>query len=372
MKKFTAFIVRTFVNADKLLLGLCTLLSVLSIFLLCGLTHAGFVQSRSVEIQIVAVCMGIVGALIASIFDTEDLAKLWKLYLPPVLLLMVLTFFIGSQREGSNNQSWIRLGSVSIQPSEFLKIAFILSFAYHLSQVREHLNTPSTLLPVLLHAAVPVGLILLQRDDGVALIMIGIIAAMLFIAGIDRKLIFGGIAAVVVAAPIVWFTVMSDFQRQRFMVVWNRDLDPQGIAYQQLRGLTAMGSGQMFGNGIFSNNHIYVPENYNDFIFTFLGESLGFIGCFGVVLALTIICGRVLQVGITSKSYVGKYVCVGVFAMIALQTIVNISMCLMLMPVIGVTLPLLSAGGSSVLSTYAGIGLVLGVYAHNNKNMFTL
>lgn len=371
MKKITAFIVRVFVNADKLLLAVVLGVSTLSITLLTGLASSDFVQWRVVEVQLVAVVLGVIGALFVSAFDPDDLARLWRLYLPPVILLMLATYLWGSGRQGSDNISWLNLGFVSIQPSEFLKIGFIMSFAYHLGKVHDELDNSKTMLLVLCHGALPVLMVLLQSDDGVTLIMAGIVCAMLFMAGFSKKLILAGLSALVVGLPVIWFGILSDFQRRRFMVVWNRDLDPQGMGYQQLRGLTAMGSGQVFGNGIFTDSHIYVPENYNDFIFTFLGESLGFVGCFLLIVALALICGRILQTGILSKSYTGKYICVGVFAMIAIQSVINISMCLMVMPVIGVTLPLMSAGGSSVISTYAGIGLVLSVYSANNKNMFS-
>ncbi|MEG2087480.1 MAG: FtsW/RodA/SpoVE family cell cycle protein [Angelakisella sp.] len=371
MKKLFLMIWRVLVNADKLLSLIVVGVSALSMALLVGLASFGDVGWRSVQVQAIAIAIGIVGALVASAFDPDDLARLWKLYLPPVVLLMVMTYIWGSGPDGSDNVSWLDLGPVMVQPSEFLKIAFILTFALHLSKAREELNKPLTLLLVLAHGAAPVALIILQRDDGVALIMAGIIAAMLFVAGISHKLVLGGIGAVVLGLPIIWFKVMSEYQRMRFMVVWNPALDPQGGAYQQLKGLTALGAGQVFGNGLFSENHIRVPNNYNDFIFTFLGEAFGFVGCFFLLVALAVICGRMLQTGYLAKSYTGKFICVGVFAMFALQTAVNVSMCLMIMPVIGVTLPLVSAGGSSVLSAYAGVGLVLGVYASNNKNMFS-
>lgn len=371
MKRLFGAIVRVLVSADKLLLTLALGISALSVALLCGLASVDYVQWRVVQVQAIAVGIGLVGALIASAFDPDDLTRLWRLYVPPVALLMVLTYFIGTGREGSDNISWLNLGFISIQPSEFLKIAFILTFALHLSKVKDELHKPMNLFLVLLHGGAPILLVLLQGDDGVTLIVAGIVAAMLFAAGISRKLVLGAIAAAVVGLPILWFKIMSEYQRMRFMVVWDRELDPQGGGYQQLRGLTALGSGQMFGMGIFSENHLYVPENYNDFIFTFLGESLGFVGCFLLLLALAILCGRMLQTGALAKSLTGRFICVGVFAMFALQTAVNVSMCLMIMPVIGVTLPLVSAGGSSVLSAYAGLGLVLGVYASNNKNMFS-
>lgn len=241
--------------------------------------------------QAFASLLGVIGALIISAFDPETLARLWRLYLPPAVLLMIYTQFFGVERPGSNNRSWLDLGITTVQPSEFLKVAAILSLAWHLSKVEEDLNRPRNLIPVLAHAALPVLLVVMQKDDGVALIMAAIVASMLFMAGLSRKLILAGIASLVALVPVVWFGVLSDFQRNRFLVVWNPELDPLGIAYQQLRGLTAMGSGQIFGNGIFSENHVYVPENYNDFIFTFLGESLGFVGCFLEILAFAPICG---------------------------------------------------------------------------------
>lgn len=371
VKKLTAIIARVLINVDKLLLLVVLLVSGLGILLLAGLADAGFVGWGMMKTQAVAVAIGTAGALFTSAFDPDDLARLWKLYLPPIILLMVLTYFFGIGPEGSDNISWLELGPLSIQPSEFLKIGFIMSFAYHLGKVHDDLSNSKTMLLVLCHGALPVLLVLLQQDDGVTVIMAGIVCAMLFMAGFSKKLILAGVGALVIGLPVLWFGVLSDFQRQRFLVVFNPDMDPQGLAYQQLRGLTAMGSGQVFGNGIFTDSHIFVPKNHNDFIFTFLGESLGFVGCFLFIVALAIICGRMLQTGILSKSYTGKYICVGVFAMIALQAVINISMCLMIMPVIGITLPLMSAGGSSVVSTYAGVGLVLSVYSTNNKNMFS-
>ena len=371
MKNSIRMLQKTIYRTDKFLLGIAVLLSGLSVTLLLGIAQMGIIGTRTVWVQVVAITLGICGAMVATIFDPETLVRMWKIYMPPTLFLMALTFFIGSKREGSTNQSWLKIAGVSIQPSEFLKIAFILSFALHLSKVREEINTPKHLFLLCVHGAFPVALVLLQKDDGVALIMASIIVVMLFVAGVNKKLIITGIAGVVVLIPIVWFGVLSEFQKQRFLVVWDKNPDPLGIAYQQLRGLTALGSGQLFGNGIFQDQHVYVPENYNDFIFTFLGESLGFVGCVCFLIVFSILCGRILQTAIQARSYVGKYICTGVFAMIVVQGVVNISMCLMIMPVIGVTLPLMSAGGSSVLATYAGLGIVMCVYADNHRNMFS-
>ena len=366
-EKFKRAIKRT----DKLLLPISIILSVISITLLLGLFKSGMLGSkRTIIIQGIAVTIGVIGGIILSEIDMDWLAPLWKIYIPPVVILMVLTFFIGVEREGSENRSWLKIGGVSIQPSEFLKIGFILSFAYHLSQVYENINKPRVLIPVLLHGAFPVLLILLQKDDGVAIVMMAIIVAMLFSAGISLKYVLAAALVVPVAIPVLWFGIMSEFQKKRFMVIWDRSLDPLGIGYQQLRGLTSMGSGRIFGNGLFSPEHVYVPENYNDFIFTFLGDAFGFVGCLLVIILIATICGRVIHIGCLSENPLGKFICTGVFAMIAIQTIMNVSMCLMIMPVIGVTLPFMSAGGSAAISNFAAIGLAMSVHRTNRKNMF--
>ena len=220
-------------------------------------------------------------------------------------------------------------------------------------------------------AALGPGLVLLQKDTGVALVMFVIAAAMLFVAGLSRKLILGAMGLGALSVPVLWRYVLSDFQKSRILSIFDPQQFAETEAMQQLEGLDSLGSGQIFGIGLFAENHNYVPEMYNDFIFTFIGESLGFVGCVAVILALAVICGRILWTGAVCKSYVGKYICVGVFAMLACQIVINIGMCLMVLPVIGITLPLLSAGGTSVVSVYLSLGLVMLVHGSNRKNMFT-
>lgn len=371
MKQAFFFLGRLFRQMDKLMLLTAAALSALSVLLLLGINDSGYVRLRVVQVQMIATLLGLLVALAVTAFDYRLLASLWKFYAPLVVLLNLYTAFFGDYREGTSNRSWLDLGFVSIQPSEFLKIAFILTFSYHLSQVRETLNTSRTLLPLLAHGGAAVGLILLQGDVGVAVIMAAIFVVMLFMAGLSRKLIFAGIGAFSALLPLAWIFFLSPYQKNRILALLYPDQYALSEAHQQLEGLLSIGSGQIFGIGVFSDSHNYVPEMYNDFIFTFLGEAFGFIGCFVVLAAYAFICMRILKAALQSRDYLGRYLCIGVFAMLMAQIFVNISMCLMLMPVIGVTLPLLSAGGSSVLSVYAGLGLVLSVGAAGNRNMFS-
>jgi rod shape determining protein RodA len=371
-KWISAFFARFWQRADKVNLFLALGLSALSTLCIYAIYLAGYCGERSWQVQALAAGLGL-GAVVVmvAVFDYESLAGLWKFYEPLTALVMVFTAFFGEIRPGSDNRSWLNLGFTTIQPSEIWKFAFILAFAWHLSQAREDLNQPRVLIPVLLHAALGPGLVLLQKDTGVALVLLAIAAAMLFVAGLSRKLILGAMGLAALSAPVVWIYILSDFQKSRILSLFDPQQYAETEAMQQLEGLDSLGSGQIFGIGLFAENHNYVPEMYNDFIFTFIGESLGFLGCAAVVVALAVICGRILWTGASCKSYVGKYICVGVFAMLACQVVINIGMCLMVLPVIGITLPLLSAGGTSVVSVYLSLGLVMLVHGSNRKNMFT-
>ena len=371
MSRLFSWVGRFFRHTDKLSLSTAIAVSSLSVALLMGINAAGYCGERVVQVQIIAAGLGIVAACVVGSLDYDMLARFWKFYAPLVALVNLYTAFFGDTRPGTTNRSWLDLGITSVQPSEFLKITFIITFAYHLSRVKDTLNTPRTLLPVLAHGAAAVGIILLQKDVGVALIMAAIFLIMLFMAGLSKKLILAGVGAAVVMAPVVWTFFLTGYHRNRILALFYPDQYVLDEAHQQLQGLLSIGSGQIFGIGIFSDSHNYVPEIYNDFIFTFLGESMGFVGCFLLIAAYVVICGRILYTAIQCRDPLGRYICVGVFAMLASQIIVNVSMCLMLMPVIGVTLPLMSAGGSSVLTVYAGLGLALSVYASTNRNMFS-
>lgn len=360
-------------RADRLTLFLALGLSALSVVCIYAIHVAGYCLARPYQIQAAATGLGVAAiVLMVSLFDYENLAGLWRFYYPLTGVLMVYTAFFGETREGSNNRSWLPIpGVTSFQPSEIWKFAFILAFAWHLAQVREDLNHPRNLIPVLLNAGIGVGVVLLQKDTGVALVMVAIATAMLFVAGLSWKFIAGAVGVGAMSVPVVWTYILSDFQRNRILGVFNPEAQElEDITFQQLEGLDSLGSGQVFGIGLFAENHNYVPEMYNDFIFTFIGESLGFLGCVAVVVVLAVICGRILWTGAVSRSYTGKYICTGVFAMLAFQIIVNLGMCLMVLPVIGVTLPILSYGGTSVVSVYVSLGLVMMVYGANKKNMF--
>ena len=336
-----------------------------------GVTYStGQYYPRNIIIQSGAVIGGVICAVILSKFDYADLAKLWKLYAPLALGLNILTFFIGTSRPGADDKAWIRLPFGTIQPSEFLKIAFILSFAYHLYKSSEMIRDFKTILLLACHAAIPIGMVHLQGDDGTALVFAVIAFVMIAIAGLPgRYFVFAG-AAVVIALPILFWGVMTYDQRLRILVLFDSTLDPRGVGYQQNMSEISIGAGQMWGQGLSLGHYETLPEIQNDFIFAFIGETLGFMGCLAVLLILGLVCVRILMVSYRSKDELGSLICIGVCTMILAQTVINVGMCLRLLPVIGITLPFFSSGGSSALSLYLALGLVLSVYSHRRTSLF--
>ncbi len=362
-------------SIDLALSLICLIMSGISVILIYGIYDAGFtdlIRERQILVQIIASLLGVAGAVVISLFDYRELSDLWKLYIPAGIFFMVLTYFIGVQPyAGVDDRAWLNIPFVGLtfQPSEILKLAFILSFALHLEKVGEKLNQPYILARLIVHGAVPTILILLQGDDGSALVMASIFVIMIFAAGLSWKYIALAVVGAIIVAPIYWYT-LSPGKQLRILTVFNPDLDPIGYGYQQRLGTIAIGAGETFGTGIFYDSHYYVPKMHNDFIFSFLGESFGFIGTALFLFLLSAFLFLILKTAYTAKDVLGRYICIGVFAVMAIQTLINVGMCLTLMPVIGVTLPLLSAGGTSVTMTYLAIGLVLSVHRHSNQNLF--
>ena len=372
MKKIWSGIVRYYKLTDKVIWGLCLFSSAFSVLMLLGIWDSDYAKLDRVIVQIVAAGLGCCAMVVISRIDYQTMADLWRLHLPLAYALVGLTFVLGIGR--ADDMAWLRIPFVGLtfQPSELLKLSFIITFAYHLQKAEDNLNQPGVLVPVLCHAAVPVLLIMLQGDHGSAMVFLFVACGMLFTAGLAWKYILAAGGLSIAALPVIWYGLMDEDKRMRIITLFNPDLDPAGSGYQQRLGRIALGSGKLWGKGVFSGNHQYVPEMYNDFIFSFIGEALGLIGCLLVLGVLTALCLRILQVSHRAKDRLGRYICVGVFMMIASQTVMNVGMCLSVLPVIGVTLPLFSGGGTSVVATYLGIGLAMSVSMHNSRRLFTL
>ncbi|MCC8043371.1 MAG: rod shape-determining protein RodA [Oscillospiraceae bacterium] len=372
MGKILGYIYQYFCKLDKALFAAVIILSVFSVVLLYSIVANDAatieVSSSLYRNQAVAICAGAVIALIISAADYHHLIKLWVLYAPLSIILVLLTFTsFGIEVESTGDRAWLDFGFGTIQPSEVLKTAFVTTFALHLSKVGDRINEFKHVILLCLHGAVPVVLIFLQGDDGTACVFLLIFAIMMYSAGISLKYIIPCLIAVPVGVYFLWNYFMQPYQKMRFLVLFDEDLDPLGVGYQQRMSKIALGSGQVFGKGLFDGSYIALPEVSNDFIFTYVGQVCGFIGCLVVVVLLTFVAMKILADSRIAKDLLGKYLCVGMFSIIAVHSVLNLGMVFGVMPVIGVPLPFLSQGGTSVLSLYIGIGLVMSTYSHSEK-----
>ena len=381
--------------ADRAYIATCVFCSVLSVITLISLGQAagGFARDafdgsitglgsyRNAFVQGVASLLGLVCAIVLSCIDYRSLARIWPVHVVGTWTLVLLTLThlsigpltLGWHPEGTDNYSWIRLGPLSLQPTELAKISFILTFAMHLDNVREHINEPKTLAKLLAHILATVAVVHIQGDDGTAIVFATIGCMMLFAAGLSWKYILSAIALGVTGLSLIigfFPDVLKGYQVDRIMALIYPDQYPD-IARQQLGGMTAIGSGQIFGRGFFTDDHYSVINAQDDFMFSYLAECIGFVGCAVVLGALFFIAIRTLTTGLRSEDHIGTYICTGVFAAIAWQIIINLGMNLSLLPVIGVTLPFFSAGGTSALMMYLSVGLVMSVYMHNKQKLFS-
>lgn len=369
MKTVLNYIGGYFKRMDKILLLICVAVTAFDIVVVNSLYENGRIGESDLKTQIAAAIIGIVGAVLVGMIPHKFIIKLWFLYAPAALVLQLLLFTpLGIQRD--DDIAWLDLGFMTIQPSEILKIAFILTMAAHLNKIGDKLNSLPHLMLVCLHGMLPFGLVLIQGDAGSALVFLFIFLCMVFMAGISWKYILAAVVAVPPVLYVAWNYVMGNHHRNRFIVLFDEEMQEAerlNLYLQQYNAKIAMGSGQLSGLGFDSDSLTYVPEIYNDFIFSYIGMTLGFIGSMAVIIAMAVLCLRLLSDASAAKDLSGKMICVGVFAMIAFHTIINIGVVLSLVPVIGIPLPFLSTGGTSMVIMYMSIGLVLSVSAQKDK-----
>lgn len=359
-------------SIDAGLLFAVTLCAGISTLLIYSIYRNGLGEVEGVgagywKTQLISAVIGAGAAVFLSFIDYRRLVKLWFIYAPAALILVALTFTsLGYQREGADDRAWLQIGSFNLQPSEILKIAFILTFGYHLSRDEENMNKPLHMLLLCLHAAVPIAIVGKQGDYGTAIVFAAIFAFMLFSAKISWKYMVAAPIAAAAAVAGMWFFALNDFHKKRITILFHPGTDPENIEYQQDLGLAALKTGKVFGKGIFGkqSDYLYVPEMHNDFIFTYAGQVFGFLGSIGIIIILAYICLKVFADSRITRDRLGRFICMGAFGLLFTHCIMNIGMVLKVAPVIGVPLPFLSAGGTAMLSMYAIIGLVLSTYSH--------
>ena len=319
---------------------------------------------KYIVVQVAAICIGLVLMYVLTVISYEDLAECWKFSAGISVFLLVLVLIIGIGGESTGTKGWIRVGGVGLQPAELVKIFFIFTLAKHLDYIDGDVNYIKNVFLLLLHLAVPVGLILLQPDVGSALVFCFIFIVMLFVAGIDWRYILSAAGGFAVLAVVAWNFFLTDIQKQRFYAFLDPESASSTYGYHVIQSEMAIGSGQLTGKGPFRGIQTqlgFLPEKHTDFIFSVIGEEAGFIMCVIVVLLLFALIWRCIHIARTSKDRLGSFLCMGVAAMWLFHTFENIGMTIGLVPVTGIPLPFISYGGSSALTNYLALGGVLNV-----------
>ncbi len=277
------------------------------------------------------------------------------------LFLLLLILVVGGRRLGA--QRWFSIGAFAFQPSEFIKITLILALSNYVGTRRERMSEFRSLAVPILLMTVPFLLVILQPDLGTALILVPIFFTILFVGGADWRHLLAMIAAGLLSLPFLWH-LLHGYQKQRLLVFLNPNIDPLGAGYTIIQSKIAIGSGGLFGKGWLSgtqNQMNFLPERHTDFIFSVVGEEWGFLGSLALVLACLFIVKRAFRTASLTSDLYGTLVASGIAVMLSLQIIINISMTIGLMPVVGIPLPLVSYGGSSLVATCIAIGLLLNV-----------
>ena len=325
--------------------------------------------NTNVIVQSISFAIGIGLLVLLQRFDYEQFKNMIKpIYIISVLMLVAVLIFGITGDWGA--RSWIRIGAIGIQPSEFAKICFIITFSYHLSMVEEDINKPLVIFGLILHLSVPVLLIMCQPDLGSMLVFLFMFACMLFAARLSWKYIVPVALGGVISLPFIYKYVLNEYQQKRIQVFFNPDLDPLNRGYNVIQSKIAVGSGQLWGKGYLQgtqNQLGYLPTKYTDFIFSVISEEFGFIGAALVALALFFIIWRCFKTAQLSSNLFGRYICVGTASMLLFHSFENMGMCIGLMPVTGIPLPFVSYGGTSMVTNMIAIGLVLSVAYHNKR-----
>jgi len=371
MRKILRSLSRFLHEADILLFLLCLICAIYGLILISSVARNTITHGSEIYVQIGAIILGIALFVLFSYIDIDIIADKSVFLLVFSALFLSTLYFWGYGTEDTGNRAWLRFLGIGIQPAEIVKITFIIIIARMLSNHKERktLNSIMPLLQIVLVFALLFGLIVvISADLGTALVYVFILVVILFVGGIKLRWFALGIAVVAGISPLVWTNFLTEKQKNRILAPLFPDLvDPtklDGVMWQARQSVKAIRGGGFLGQGLgkgVMTQSAAIPGQRTDFIFSAAGEELGFVGCLLIVLLLIAIIIRCIYVGIKSNNTLGLLVCSGVAAMLIAQTFENIGMCLGILPVVGITLPFYSYGGSSIVTCFAAMGIVSGV-----------
>ena len=358
-------------KGDMVLLIICLIVSGFGLVVIASATSADKFEGnfRYIAIQLGATVLGVIMYALISSLDLDVLSehRMALVAFNTVLLLMLIPF---GTDNNTGNRSWLDfpLLPINIQPAEICKITYIIIMASVMSAHQNRISHISSVMHMVLHLGLLVGLnMLLSSDAGVSLIFVFIFIGMTFAGGVSLWWFLIAIGAIAVAFPVLW-NFLGQYQRNRIRILFDDSIDPLGIneRYHYKINLQSLTGGGLTGQGLFNGNRTQggnLFAQHTDYIFSSIGEELGFLGCVLVMILELAIIARCVYVGIRCQDYMRRVVCFGAASALMFQVMINVGMCIGVMPVIGLTLPLISYGGSSVVTIYAMLGLVSGAHA---------
>ena len=359
-------------RTDLTLIAAAAAIVIMSLVIIGSATHVNTPSEERywfVQRQGISILVDIALAAFLMNFDYKILQRYGNHFYVFNLILLILVMLIGQTALGA--QRWIALGPISIQPSEFSKLIMIIALAAMMEK-RGRVRSLSDLAPVASYVLVPFLLVLKQPDLGTSLVFLAIFLGMVFAAGIRLRILFGIFGLGLAAMPVLWH-FLKDYQKMRIMVFMDPNVDPLGAGYHIIQSKIAIGSGLLFGKGLFGGTQSqlnFLPENHTDFIFSVVGEELGFVGCAVLLLLYLIVLWRGIKIAQNASDTFGRLLAVGITSMIAFHVLVNVGMTMGIMPVTGIPLPLMSYGVSSLTTNIMAIAILLNIQLRRQKLLF--
>ena len=358
-------------RADVFLLVVCLICAVISVIAVHHTTHwlaesnvRAITPTKMVLVQVFSVFLGIGAFVLFTVIDPDILGEQWRWLLVLIALLLVALLVFGED-DGTGNKSWIRFLGIGIQPSEIIKILYIIVSARQMTYLKEHSDVNSFFSVVQmagLFGVVFIAIMIVSSDLGNAIILFAIFLFMFFALGVKLYWFAIGGAAVTALIPLIWNYVLKEYQKKRLLVPYNPNIDPDGwgISWQTTQSKLTLASGRLGGVDAGHRETVFTGK-HTDFIFSSIGEMWGMIGCLIVLALLIIIIVHCFRVGLKAGRTYDTLLCVGIGAAIAFQTFINVGMCIGITPVIGIALPFFSYGGSSMTTLLGAMGIISGV-----------
>lgn len=371
MNRFSSWL-RNLQFFDIFLFGSSLLLLFLGLIMVYSTTNA---DSGTALLWRQALFAGIGFVLMVGIalYDYRNLKKITPWMYLILIAALLGVYFFGPVVRGSAR--WIDLGFFRLQPAEFAKLGMVIVMAKFLDQQGERIRSFRYVILSAIYLAVPMVLILIEPDLGSSLVVFAVWFGMLLFSRMNKKHLLILIIGLLSLSVLAWFTVLHDYQHQRVYTFLDPNRDPQGQGYNVLQSIIAVGSGHIWGRGVgrgLQSQLDFLPERQTDFIFASTAEELGFVGSVVIILLFAVLFFRLIKTCQAARDNFGMYLSLGVFIMLLVQVVVNVGMNIGIMPVTGIPLPLVSLGGSSLLTTMMALGLIQSIVARQKAVRFGL